>query len=439
MKLKSIRKVSLLVFSGIYLMLIVTCKKLESTGDKSISSIKYFQGGPSDKVNFIAKTNDGGFIYCGYTGVDSGKVDAFLMKVSADGKQEWYRTYGGSHYDDFRHVLPLADGGYLAVGQTNSIGKGSTDGTYKICDYAVKVNASGDEVWSKSYSLFPAVLISSYETADHLLLITGSNTITDINIILLKLDASGNFIYGKSYQTLNALPPFHISNNYNEYGRFVSLDEKGAVLIGGAMSKSGFATEVATLVPFILKANYTTGGATYLMPYYNYVSGPSYQALYPTPKGRRPWVKTLTLSDGYLLGSYIELSGPIIKMQLIKTDFNCNELWEKEYSGLGNAILYGLDANPDGTFMIYGESAKEPLNTSATEGFFGLQTAIINVDKNGNELWSSFTGSQINASALKSLRLQADGSMLGAGYSTSNETGYDKMFFLSLDSKGNLK
>jgi hypothetical protein len=421
------------------IILFVTCKKTLTNGENSKSSVKYFKGGLNDKVNFISGTNDGGFIYCGYTGLDSGKVDAFLMKVNSSGAQEWYKTYGGEHYDEFRHVLPLADGGFLAVGMTNSIGRGSTDGTYRLFDYTVKVNATGNEVWSKSYSNQQAVLQASYETTDHTLLITGANSVTDNNVMLVKLDASGNLIYLKYYAALNALPPLHISNNYNEFARFVSLDEKGAVLIGGTMSKSGFASEAGTLVPFIMKANYSTGGANYLMTYYSYQSGTNYQLGFSSPHLRKPWVKVLNLNDGYLIGTYIELPGPVMKMQLIKTDFSCNEIWEKEYSGLGNSILYNLDVNPDGTFLISGTSTKEQMNSSAPEGFFSMKTAILNIDKDGTEIWSSYIGNETNSNQLKALRRLDDGSMIGAGYSCSSETGYDQMFFMQLDKAGNLK
>ena len=94
-------------------LLFTTCKKEINADKNSPSSIKYFKGGLNDKVKKVEKTMDGGFIYCGLTG-DSSNYDVFMMKVDADRNRQWYHTYGGCFYDEFKHAIQCAVGEYIS-------------------------------------------------------------------------------------------------------------------------------------------------------------------------------------------------------------------------------------------------------------------------------------------------------------------------------------
>ncbi len=135
-----------------FLLAFCECKKKFVSDENSNSSVIYLKGSTSDLVTRVERTNDGGFIYCGFTLLDSTNTQAFLLKVNADGKQEWYKTYGGKNYDEFRHVIQCSDGGFLAVGRSNSIGQSVKDTNVSFNDFVLKTDAMGNEEWSKSYS-----------------------------------------------------------------------------------------------------------------------------------------------------------------------------------------------------------------------------------------------------------------------------------------------
>ena len=63
---------------------------------------------------------------------------------------------------------------------------------------------------------------------------------------------------------------------------------------------------------------------------------------------------------------------------------------------------------------------------------------LLKVDKDGNELWAKYIGSETDANMSKCVQPLADGGYSVAGYTCLTETGYDKMFYMKVDSEGNL-
>ena len=73
----------------------------------------------------MCKTSDGGYALAGYTNsFGAGNVDLWLIKVNATGDMQWNKTYGGAGQDQAFEVIQTQDGGYVMVGSTNSSGAG---------------------------------------------------------------------------------------------------------------------------------------------------------------------------------------------------------------------------------------------------------------------------------------------------------------------------
>ncbi|HRU40087.1 MAG TPA: hypothetical protein P5511_09430, partial [Candidatus Goldiibacteriota bacterium] len=105
-------------------------------------------GGPNyDYIYSVCASIDKkGYLACGYSSSYNGRKDsdAYLLKVSEDGKKEWEKTYGGESWDIFYSINPVK-GGYCLAGYTSSSGAGRTD------IYVIKVDSKGDCVWAKTY------------------------------------------------------------------------------------------------------------------------------------------------------------------------------------------------------------------------------------------------------------------------------------------------
>lgn len=88
-----------------------------------------------DKVNDVARTEDGGYVVAGVRGsAPSGNPKPLFAKLSADGNVEWTTSYGEG---EFNAVEQTPDGGYALAGQVISNGY-----------WTLKTDSEGAEEWS---------------------------------------------------------------------------------------------------------------------------------------------------------------------------------------------------------------------------------------------------------------------------------------------------
>ncbi|TAF32050.1 MAG: gliding motility-associated C-terminal domain-containing protein [Cytophagales bacterium] len=101
----------------------ISILRLDTAGNQRMTA---FHGDATatatDEVRWFARNTDGSYISAGNTG-----TDGLLMKLRANGSQEWVRVWGGPSNERFHCVVPTPDGGYLAVGSTNGYGASGTD------------------------------------------------------------------------------------------------------------------------------------------------------------------------------------------------------------------------------------------------------------------------------------------------------------------------
>ena len=97
-----------------------------------------------DVGNSITQTANG-YIITG-SSTTSDNEDILILETDNDGKELWSKTYGGSEADVGKSIVSTLDGGYLVCGK---IGTSSTNSD----PYVLKVDALGDKIWDKSYSI----------------------------------------------------------------------------------------------------------------------------------------------------------------------------------------------------------------------------------------------------------------------------------------------
>ncbi len=120
-----------------------------------------FESTINDYGNNMVLTSDGGFVQVGSTSSNNtgditgyhGGRDAWIVKHDSLGIIQWQRACGGSNDDDFSSVKQTVDGGYIAIGYSNS-NDGDVSGVHgpPVGDvWVVKFTAAGAITWQKAF------------------------------------------------------------------------------------------------------------------------------------------------------------------------------------------------------------------------------------------------------------------------------------------------
>ncbi|OIO45198.1 MAG: hypothetical protein AUJ24_00790 [Parcubacteria group bacterium CG1_02_36_42] len=169
--------------------------KFDSGGN--LSWARAVGGGGGDGGYFVRQTSDGGYIVTGSTNsFGAGDYDVFLVKFDSGGNLSWATTVGGVGYDRATSLQQTSDGGYIVAGETESFGAGAAD------FFLIKFDSGGNLSWTKTIGG------TGEEQGYNVLLTTDGgyiiNGLTDsfgagsVDLLLVKFDSTGNFIWAKT-------------------------------------------------------------------------------------------------------------------------------------------------------------------------------------------------------------------------------------------------
>ncbi len=118
--------------------------KISAKGD--IVWEKTYGGSSSDIACDIVATKDNGFLVLANTASKgSGWIDMWLVKIDAEGKLIWDKTYGGAQNDEGSEIICDNENSFLIAGSTKSKGSGDWD------FWLININANGDILWDETY------------------------------------------------------------------------------------------------------------------------------------------------------------------------------------------------------------------------------------------------------------------------------------------------
>jgi predicted secreted protein len=153
-----------------------------------------------DVAYAFCETPDSGYIFVGYKNGPSGWVKGDLWVLRTDGELDtlWTKAYGGVGEDYGISIQPTLDSCYIISGTTSSFGAGGKD------VWLVKINASGDTVWTRTYGFaLEDVGYGVNTTADSGFIITGyingTGAWTAGDLWLLKTDPAGILLWDRIY------------------------------------------------------------------------------------------------------------------------------------------------------------------------------------------------------------------------------------------------
>lgn len=173
-----------------------------------------YGGTKEDYTRTIQLTADGGFAFLAAVESADGDVvgnhglaDYWLVKVNAEGIQEWQKCFGGSSDDYGYEMKATTDGGYVIAGYTNSHDGDISDYNGNFDYWVAKTDANGNLQWENSYGGTGYDAPYAIEqTPDHGYVVAGSVVSHDGDVTgfhlnkdlwVIKIDSAGNLQWQK--------------------------------------------------------------------------------------------------------------------------------------------------------------------------------------------------------------------------------------------------
>jgi len=168
--------------------------KLDSEGNMQWNQT--YGGVYYDEGWMLIQTSDGGYLIAGLTCNIDWIADGCLIKTDSAGNMQWQKTYGGAGDDGFYGITASSEGGYILSGFTNSTGAGLYDA------WLVKVDAQGNQQWAETYGgADDDFAYNAFETETDFVVdcTTYSYGAGDADVWLLKVDAMGGLMWDYTY------------------------------------------------------------------------------------------------------------------------------------------------------------------------------------------------------------------------------------------------
>lgn len=332
---------------------------------------------------------------------------------------EWQRLLGGSQWDMLLSAVATADGGFIAIGNTQS-----SDGDVKSNNggsdlWVVRLDAAGTVKWEKTYGS------TRYEDGSMIIATSNGYAILGLTVLegatlgtnqIFKIDDNGTLIWQKVFdlgensgiRTIASVPSGGLicSGTKNDDAFLMRLDEMGDTLwtrkYGTARLDRAFAVDVTNDGGFLAVGNkdYPSSGTT---P--DYISQDAW-VFKVDANGNLLWekfhgggsiewgYKVLTTSDG---GAIIESSTesddlPGYKgfddILLTKIDSDGNLEWNRAYGSSGFEFCHDLKQMADGNFLFTAQVGNI-LDGDLQEAFGETDAWVVKVDKSSGEILSN--------------------------------------------------
>jgi hypothetical protein len=361
---------------------------------------KIYQSPPYDQEGQdVVAMPDGGYLIAGYTGnSDQYDCDVYIIKTDAFGNLVWTKTYGGAKPDFPYHMLPTQDGNYFLIGYSRSYGGGDSD------ILLMKIDPSGNLIWQKTYGgSGNDEGRDIVATTDGNYVIVGSSNSPGLgaqNANLIKIDPTGTVIWSKLY-----------GGGSDDFGNSVKLCPDGGFIMLGQTFSSGAGGGDAYLVRTDVNGDTlwtkTYGGAL------------NDEGIYVTVNPDNGYTFLIRDSSNAAMD---------IDTRIIRTDPSGNVAWNKVYGGTKKDTPKMVQPTSDGGYIVAA--------ISRSFGWINPDMWILKFDNSGDTTWTRHYGG-VNHEHCYTVREQPDGSYIAVGKTDSYSPDMDPMF-LKLNPNGTL-
>ena len=191
---------------------------MKLTLDGDVLWEKTWGGDEYEQAWAVTQAEGGGYYIFGETdSYGTGDRDFFLLKITEDGTEDWFKTYGYAYREWPYGMLQLSNGDLLIYGFTESVTSRERN------QYALRVGKDGSVIWEYTVeSPEEEFVLDALETVeDDLILAVGIAS----DGKLVKLDANGQGQWEKRYE----LPGWQFAS------QVIQTEDDGFLLAGFAM------------------------------------------------------------------------------------------------------------------------------------------------------------------------------------------------------------
>ena len=285
-------------------------------------------GGASQEYAYaIGATSDNGYIVTGRT-QSSAAGDVITIKYNSDGSIAWQKSWGGAALDAGVGVIQTSDGGYAVAGYTASIGANGND------VLLLKYTSNGTLSWSRVWSGTAAdSAINLMQTSDNGYVLTGQTATYGTTVpdaLLIKYDASGNFLWNKTWG----------GAGNNEYFRDAVASSDGGIVAAGYSNSFNIGLLDAVIVKF------DSSGALVWATAWGGTLDDIAGNIIRTP------------DNNYIISGYTSsFDNRGIDTFIAKFTNTGTISWSKAFGDVGDDYGWGLINNTDGGFTYTGQTA----------------------------------------------------------------------------------
>ncbi len=297
---------------------------------------------------------------------------------------QWQKTFGGNGNDIIKAIVPGSNGALILAGTSCSF-NGSPFNNQ--CDYDFwiqKVDASGINIWDKTYGGTGKDVIESLViNPDGSIILTGYSNSTDGDVgnnkggfdaVALKLDSNGNLDWINNY-----------GGSDDDFSKAIVLHTNGELFLAGNSSSSE-----------------TNFGATY--------GRNDYCLIKIDPEGNQIWQKQYGGSkDDVLADAVLSNNGSIVlagssksndhdlnnnmgtfDAWLLNVDANGSIIWSKEHGGTHFDVLNSLAKSSDGGYIATGYTQSQ--NSLGNSSNLFKEIWVLKLDNSANVSWTTIIG-----------------------------------------------
>jgi hypothetical protein len=355
---------------------------------------------------------------------------------------EYVQTYGGSGEDEGVGVVQANDGAYMILGTTASNDGDIVDKTGSDRDFwLLKVNATGQLIWSKTYGgTADDVATSISKTPDGGYILSGYSRSNDGDVggnegfhdfWVVKVDANGvvvwenNFGFSGSDQAFQVIPTV-------DGGYFVS----GFLDVTASQGQGNDTREPLHGVGDFWGIKLDSQGQWQWRRYFGGTNNDRSYDVFQTPDGGFLMAGSSESDDFDIVdskGSY--------DYWVVKISAQGQKQWTRSFGGSEIDIAYAMESTADGNFVIAGDSRSTDQNVSTPLGNADLW--VVKFSPNGSLIWERSLGGALFESARDITRLSngnllISGTTRSANTDVSNNIGLNDAWIVIIDQAGDL-